>query len=134
MTDKQVHVAVGVIERNGHIFLTRRAAHQHQGNKWEFPGGKCEPGETVAQALARELSEELAITVHDCSPLLVVCHDYGDKQVKLDVHWVRDFDGEPQSQEGLEGRWVLASVLPDYDFPAANVAIVEQVVAQLLAD
>ncbi|MBD1389968.1 8-oxo-dGTP diphosphatase MutT [Neiella sp. HB171785] len=134
MSIKQVHVAVGVIERHGHIFLTRRAAHQHQGDKWEFPGGKCENGETVAQALVRELSEELAITVHDCSPLLVVCHDYGDKQVKLDVHWVRQFDGEPSSQEGLEGRWVAASELANYDFPAANVAIVERVVAALGAD
>lgn len=127
MTTKQIHVAVGVIVRNGHIFLTRRATHQHQGGKWEFPGGKCEPGETVNCALARELEEELAITVRSSEPLLVICHDYGDKQVKLDTHWVADFAGEPASQEGLEGRWVAVADLAQYDFPEANKPILDKV-------
>ncbi|MBW8189545.1 8-oxo-dGTP diphosphatase MutT [Neiella marina] len=128
---KQVHVAVGVIVRDGHIFLTRRAEHQHQGGKWEFPGGKCEAGETVQQALARELQEELAISTLKSEPLVVISHDYGDKQVKLDTHWVTEFSGEPASQEGLQGRWVAAAELAQYDFPEANKPILDKVLATL---
>ena len=54
---KQVHVAVGVIKKGSEIFIAKRHDSQHQGGKWEFPGGKVEVGETVTQALARELKE-----------------------------------------------------------------------------
>ena len=50
-----IHVAVGVIERDGQIFITRRLAHLHQGGKWEFPGGKIEQDENAEQCLSREI-------------------------------------------------------------------------------
>ena len=71
-----VHVAVGVIlDSSRRVLLTRRAADSHQGGLWEFPGGKVEPGESLAVALARELHEELGIRVRRSSPLLEVRHD-----------------------------------------------------------
>ena len=85
---KQVHVAVGVIVRGEQFFLTKRHQDVHQGGKWEFPGGKLEQGETVAQALYRELKEEVAIEILSCLPLVKISHDYGDKQVLLDVYLV----------------------------------------------
>ena len=123
---KLVHVAVGVIVSNQHVFLTRRHAEVHQGGKWEFPGGKVESNETVAQALSRELKEEVAIDVLACQPLMEINHDYGDKQVKLDIFLVDQFTGEPSSQEGNDEQWASIESLGTFDFPEANQVIVEK--------
>ncbi|MDY0006828.1 MAG: 8-oxo-dGTP diphosphatase MutT [Spongiibacteraceae bacterium] len=128
--EPRVHVAVGVIcDGAGRILVTRRAAHLHQGDLWEFPGGKCERGETVAEALARELDEELGIRPTRCAPLLEILHDYTDKRVLLDVWWVLAFEGEPRAREGQPMRWVLPEQLTRLAFPAANQRIVEAVQA-----
>jgi 8-oxo-dGTP diphosphatase len=119
-----VHVAVGVIARGDNVFITLRANHAHQGGKWEFPGGKVEPGETVNHALSRELAEEVGIKVLTCQPLTIIEHDYGDKQVKLDVHRVTAFEGEPHGKEGQQFKWQAVNTLKAEDFPAANRAII----------
>ncbi|WP_116475129.1 8-oxo-dGTP diphosphatase MutT [Zobellella maritima] len=124
---KSVLVAVGVVEnRLGEIFICRRGASQHQAHKWEFPGGKVEAGETVPQALARELAEEIGIAVQACQPFMRIEHDYGDKRVILDIRRVTAFDGEPHGLEGQPSRWVPLDELHNYDFPAANSPIVEK--------
>ncbi|MGO1247454.1 MAG: 8-oxo-dGTP diphosphatase MutT [Oceanisphaera sp.] len=129
-TKKTVLVAVGVIENAaGDIFICRRGARQHQANKWEFPGGKVEAGETVEQALARELAEEVGIVVERCQPFMQIEHDYGDKQVTLAIHKVTAFRGEPTGLEGQPSRWVAVSELPQYPFPEANGPIVEKLTA-----
>jgi len=94
---------------------------------WEFPGGKVEPGETLAQALSRELREELGIDVGKHSPLLQVRHDYGDKEVLLDVCTVWEFTGEAAGMEGQALQWVKAEALANFAFPAANAPIVAAV-------
>ncbi len=124
----EVHVAVGVIlDTQGRILLTRRARDAHQGGLWEFPGGKVEPRETLESALARELREELGIAIGRTSPLVAVRHDYGDKQVLLDVHIVWEHTGEARGLENQPMAWVEVGDLPDYAFPAANVPIVAAV-------
>jgi 8-oxo-dGTP diphosphatase len=129
-----VHVAVGVIlDRNRNILITRRDPDSHQGGLWEFPGGKVEDGESLVAALARELREELGIEVDRTSALLEVRHDYGDKAVLLDVHVVWEFRGEARSLERQPMAWVAARDLRQYDFPAANVPIVDAV-EKLIAD
>ncbi len=129
----EVHVAVGVIlDAQRRVLLTRRAADVHQGGLWEFPGGKVEAGESVATALARELKEELGIAIGRTSPLLEVRHDYGDKQVFLDIHLVWEFEGEPSGLENQPLAWVPAAQLPAYEYPAANAPIVEAVQQRLL--
>ena len=123
--EKRVHVAVGVISDGGDkVLIARRAEHLHQGGLWEFPGGKVEAGETVEQALTRELQEELAISISAFEPLLAISHDYQDKSVLLDVWWISSFSGEPAGRQGQPLRWAAITELRQLDFPAANKAIV----------
>ena len=123
---KEIHVAVGVVLKQDQVYICKRPDDKHQGGKWEFPGGKVDKGETVTQALARELKEEIGILVAASLPLMVISHDYGDKRVLLDVHTVSEFTGE--GLEGQEGKWVKLSALVAEDFPAANVAIIEKLI------
>jgi 8-oxo-dGTP diphosphatase len=130
---KSVHVAVGVITNTDEFnqtqyFLTKRLDGAHQGGKWEFPGGKVEEGETVAQALARELKEEVNIDILSCQPLMVIEHDYGDKKVCLDVFIVDNYSGEPSAQEGQDQSWFMLGQLKDLDFPKANDAIIAKLI------
>jgi 8-oxo-dGTP diphosphatase len=122
---KRVHVAAAVIRRlDGKVLIARRSAEQHQGNLWEFPGGKLEEGESPKAGLARELAEELGIQVTSARPLIKVAHDYPDKQVLLDVWEVDGFEGQPHGVEGQPLEWVAPRSLGNYDFPAANLPIV----------
>ncbi|ALQ09431.1 MULTISPECIES: 8-oxo-dGTP diphosphatase MutT [Pseudoalteromonas] len=130
MTIEIVHVAVGVIKKNNAIFICKRADEQHQGGLWEFPGGKVEAGESVFVALKRELIEEVGLTIHSSSQLMVIEHDYGDKCVKLDVHVVSNFSGEAHGAEGQPSEWVAITELENYDFPEANAEIIEKIVAR----
>ena len=122
---KLIHVAAAVIrDRRGRILIARRPDDKHQGGLWEFPGGKVEPGEPVADALARELQEELGIHVTSSRPLILIPHHYPDKSVLLDVWEVDAFEGEAHGAEGQPVRWVTPAALDDYAFPAANAPIV----------
>ncbi len=120
-----LHVAVGVIRNTrSEILIALRHEHLHQGGLWEFPGGKVEPGETVEQALKRELFEELSIDVEHSTPLIKIRHDYGDKRVLLNVWRVDAYSGSPHGGENQPIRWVTADELQQYDFPAANRPII----------
>ncbi len=123
---KTVHVAVAVIKQGDEFFLTKRLADAHQGGKWEFPGGKVEDGETVHQALFRELKEEVAIEVLTCTPLIKISHDYGDKKVLLDVFIVDNFTGQAKALEGQQEGWFTLAAFEQLTFPAANQAIIEK--------
>lgn len=120
-----VHVAVGVIKNQaGEILIAKRHKKAHQGDLWEFPGGKVEVGENIQQALSRELKEELNINVQQASPLIKINHQYSDLSVCLDVWLVDDFSGEVKACEGQPIRWTSIKSLQDYDFPAANLPII----------
>lgn len=125
MEPRVVHVAVGVIlDKSGNILIAKRPDKTHQGGLWEFPGGKVERGETLFEALKRELYEELAIEITTTEPLIKIRHDYGDKIVLLDVHKVTDFSGNPHGNEGQPVVWVAPEFLHEYEFPAANRPII----------
>ena len=123
-----MHVAVGVIVRDdGAILLSRRDPAVHQGGKWEFPGGKLEPGESVEEALRRELEEELGIVPCVARPLIRIPWRYSDLDVLLDVWCIEHFRGEPTGKEGQPIAWFAPDVLDELDFPAANRPIVAAV-------
>lgn len=124
---KVVHVAVGVILRGQQVLLALRSSKQHQGGKWEFPGGKVEKGETVAAALKRELQEEVAIDVAESSAFMQLEYAYPEKTVLLDIYLVTGFDGEPEGREGQPLRWVDIAGLGNIEFPDANQPIVERI-------
>ena len=125
---KLVHVAVGVIvNADGDILIAKRAANAHQGGLWEFPGGKVDAGETVQQALVRELYEELAIDVLASQPLIQIRHHYPDKSVLLDVHTITQFTGTAIGNEGQPVCWVTPKMLYEFEFPAANHPIITAV-------
>ena len=130
-----IQVAVAIIQRKKQdnsieYFLTKRLKEVHQGGKWEFPGGKVEDDETVAQALARELKEEVAIEVLTCRPFIQIDHLYDgpktSKHVYLNVFIVDNFVGEPSAQEGQDQIWCSLEQLVTLNFPEANHAIIEK--------
>lgn len=107
MSKPHLEVAVGVILRpDGQVLLGSRPAGKPWAGWWELPGGKIEPSETVAQALARELKEELDITVLHSEPWVVYTHEYPNNTVRLHFYRVYEWDGEPKGLEGQEITWV----------------------------
>ena len=122
---KRLQVAVGVIKNTGgQVLISLRDESLHQGGLWEFPGGKIESGESADQALARELKEELAITVIKATPLITVKHQYPDLAVQLHVYLVEQFSGDAKSCEGQPFKWVNPAGLTNYAFPTANHPII----------
>ena len=120
-----VHVAVAVIRnKSGEVFVAQRPDHVHQGGLWEFPGGKVEPGESVQDALRREIKEETGVTVLQTLPLIRIPYRYPDKHVLLDVFEVVHYDGDPHGKEGQPCNWVTVEDLVSLDFPDANRAII----------
>ncbi len=126
MSEMRLHVAVAVVsDSENRILLSKRHPDSHQGGLWEFPGGKIETGESVEQALVRELQEELGITAKAYRPLIQIPHDYPEQTVMLDVWKVLAYEGQPAGVEGQTVEWVNESRLPDYSMPVANHAIVK---------
>ena len=121
-----VHVAVAVIiNDNREVCISRRHPQAHQGGLWEFPGGKIENGESVEQALAREIAEEIGLRIIASRPLIRIEHAYADKTVCLHVHRVERFSGTARGREGQPVKWLALSELVFYDFPQANYAIIK---------
>lgn len=119
-----VVVAVGVlVDNEGRVLVSKRAADAHQGGLWEFPGGKVEAAESVVDALRRELAEELGIQIEDSTPMMTIAHDYGDKKVRLDVHRVAQWQGEARGLEGQPLAWQFPADLRAWPFPDANAPI-----------
>ncbi len=120
-----VEVVAAVIRRqDGDILLAQRGDHQHQGGKWEFPGGKVEPGENRLRALSRELQEELGIVGNLAQPLMTIEHQYADKAVRLYFYEVQLQLPNVTAQEGQPLAWVKPEALHQYEFPAANKPLV----------
>ncbi len=118
-------MAAGVLgNARGEILVARRSDDAHQGGLWEFPGGKLESGEEARAGLARELAEELGITLDSARPLIRVCHDYPDRSVLLDVWWVTGWHGRVHGREGQSLRWLAADALARLPMPAADVPVV----------
>ena len=123
-------VAIGLVERGGAFLIRQRPEGQSMAGLWEFPGGKVEPGETAAEAAARECQEEVGLPIAVGRLVRRIVHDYPRGPVDLAYFLARlaDPGAEPDPATGF--RWVRREDLPAYTFPPAN----EPLIALLAAD
>ncbi|MFT4629251.1 MAG: 8-oxo-dGTP diphosphatase [Cryomorphaceae bacterium] len=128
---KRIEVAVGIVyNQAGHVLVGQRVVEDMYFNKWEFPGGKLEQGESSEFALVREFREEVGIHIIRSRPLMLLEHDYPDRQVRLHVRIVEDYQGEVQSLEGQAIKWVAPMDLQELDFLQGNQAILEALISR----
>ena len=114
-----VVVVAAIIEQDDRFLLTLRVPGSHLEGHWEFPGGKCHPTETHAEALRRELFEELDIVAAVGERVFSVTHPYPDRAVEL--HFYRcEYQGEPKPMLGQQMAWVARSDLKTLSFPDAD--------------
>jgi 8-oxo-dGTP diphosphatase len=121
-------VTAAVIEEGGRYLVTRRQQGVHLEGYWEFPGGKCEPGEPLDACLRRELVEELGCDATIGKELLAVAHEYPERVIEL--HFVEcRLTSAPTPLLGQEMRWVARDELHSLQFPPAD----DELIALLMA-
>ena len=120
------HVAAGILrDAAGRVLISERLCDGPFDGLWEFPGGKIGAGETAADALTRELAEELGITVTSAQPFMELHHEYPDRTVDLEFFLVSDWQGEPAGLEGQGVRWLPTTELNPDDLLPADKPVVE---------
>jgi 8-oxo-dGTP diphosphatase len=128
---REITVVAAVIRDDaGRVLISRRPEGRHMGGLWEFPGGKVDAGESPAQALVRELREELGLGVAVGAPITFAVHEEPGLRIILLFYDARVTDGVLTANEGQSHRWVAASELPRYPMPPADT----ELVARLAAD
>jgi mutator protein MutT len=122
---QSVVVTAAVVERDGCFLVTRRQQGVHLGGCWEFPGGKCDPGESLTACLARELREELAVDARVGDEVFAIAHTYPERRVELHF-FACELLGEPRPQQGQAMQWVRREDLAALDFPAADAELIQK--------
>jgi 8-oxo-dGTP diphosphatase len=122
-------VTAAVIQRGRRLLVTRRLDGTHLAGHWEFPGGKCERGESPEECLARELREELAIEATVGAEIYRTLYAYADRC--LDLRFFEcEIDAEPTPVLGQEIQWVERHALRALQFPPADAELVEMLAQQ----
>jgi 8-oxo-dGTP diphosphatase len=132
-TPPRLVVTAAVIEEHDRFLLTRRPRGTHLEGFWEFPGGKCDAGESLTDGLAREIDEELGCGVIIGGEIFGVAHAYPDRVVELHF-FACALDGVPHPKLGQEMRWVERSELQSLDFPPADAELIARLSAPADAD
>ena len=120
-------VTAAVIEREGRFLVTRRQPGVHLAGYWEFPGGKCETGESHAACLRREVREELGVDAVVHEELFTTTHEYPERIVEL--HFFRCvLAGDPAPALRQDMQWVTRAELPTLAFPPADIELIRLLV------
>lgn len=118
-----VDVTCGLIERDGRLLVAQRPPGKALAGKWEFPGGKVEPGESPEACLARELFEELGVQVEVGVALAPAAHAYGTRVIRLLPFICRIRAGEPVAHEHSALRWCTIDEIAALDLAAADIPV-----------
>jgi len=121
---RHITVTAAVIEEDGRFLVTRRLGGVHLEGLWEFPGGKCEEGESHATSLEREIREELDTAIIIDREVFSVVHSYADRVVELHF-FACHLAGRPRAALGQEMRWVTREELRTLPFPPADAELIE---------
>ncbi len=127
---RHVHVVACLVRRNGRLLIGQRRPEQMLGGLWEFPGGKQEPGETLAETAVREMREETGLAVEAGAVRLAVDHAYSHFDITLHAVECRALPGRARALDHARLRWVRPGDLRRYAFPAADIRIIEDLEAR----
>lgn len=125
---RRVDVAAGIIWRGDRFLAAERPSGSSHEGFWEFPGGKIEEGESPGDALAREICEELGITVTESVFWQIIEHAYPERAIHVCLHFfhVRRFEGDPAPMENQRLRWVTTEEALALNFLPADHRILAQ--------
>lgn len=116
-------------DKKGMILIAQRKMGDFLGGYWEFPGGKCELGETIEECLAREAAEELGIQIKAKELHCHKDHTYPNRKLFFHFYLCEYLGGEPQTLDCQDVRWVKVEELPGYQFPPADADIIADLIA-----
>jgi 8-oxo-dGTP diphosphatase len=119
----KIVVTAAVIERGGRLLVTRRLQGTHLEGYWEFPGGKCDAGESLEACLVRELREELAVEAIVGGKILTTSHEYPERRVELHF-FTCELLGDPAPQMNQDMQWVPREALVSLKLPPADDELV----------
>ncbi len=126
-------VAAGILWNGSEVLIARRQSGDHQGGRWEFPGGKRHHGESIADCLKREMLEEVGIEI-EVGPLWrALTHVYPDRRVSLYFHFCDLVRGTPTPIQCDELRWITPSLLGDHPFVEGDLPVLPDLARDLLA-